>query len=276
MAPNYALEKSGEIPDIVPKLDRLKCVVVGDGAIGKTSLLVSYTTNGYPDKYIPTVHDYYTVRITVGNRPIMFQLFDTAGQEQFEAIRRLSYSSASIFLICFNVVDPDSFLNVKEKWIHEVKSNSRKTPFLLVGTQSDQRSSVDIKLKLNKEGKKPVTVEEAEHFAKKIGAKKYIECSALTQKNLKYLFDTAILTVLDNREKIAKKVSKNSNSILRSSLRRLSRKNSQKRCSIGETISSEISSLNSDSTISKYVNNNLDNVSTQTKSKNLRNLFCLG
>ena len=41
-------------------MDSIKCVVVGDGAIGKTSLIVSYTVNGYPETYKPTVHDFYT------------------------------------------------------------------------------------------------------------------------------------------------------------------------------------------------------------------------
>jgi len=44
----------------VESIDSIKCVVVGDGAIGKTSLIVSYTVNGYPETYKPTVHDYYT------------------------------------------------------------------------------------------------------------------------------------------------------------------------------------------------------------------------
>lgn len=52
-----------EIPDVIPdteKKDRINCVVVGDPKVGKTSLIVSYSSNGYPEKYVPTVHDYYT------------------------------------------------------------------------------------------------------------------------------------------------------------------------------------------------------------------------
>jgi len=54
------------IPDVIPdreKKDRINCVVVGDSSVGKTSLIVSYTSNGYPEKYVPTVHDYYTGKI---------------------------------------------------------------------------------------------------------------------------------------------------------------------------------------------------------------------
>jgi GTPase SAR1 family protein len=63
--PKERMAEKVMMPDVVPDLenaeiDSIKCVVVGDGAIGKTSLIVSYTVNGYPEVYKPTVHDYYT------------------------------------------------------------------------------------------------------------------------------------------------------------------------------------------------------------------------
>ncbi|KAK7082340.1 hypothetical protein SK128_004054, partial [Halocaridina rubra] len=59
---------------------KLKCVLVGDGSVGKTSLVVSYTTNGYPTEYVPTAFDNYNVVVNVDNQPIRLQLCDTAGQ----------------------------------------------------------------------------------------------------------------------------------------------------------------------------------------------------
>ncbi|KHJ91795.1 Ras family protein [Oesophagostomum dentatum] len=58
----------------------LKCVLVGDAAVGKTSLIVSYTTNGYPQNYVPTAFDNYSVVVRVDKKPIRLQLCDTAGQ----------------------------------------------------------------------------------------------------------------------------------------------------------------------------------------------------
>ena len=87
-------------------------------------------------------------------------------------IRRLSYPDAEIFLLCFNICDPDSFINIRDKWVPELREYRPKVPIILVGTQVDQRNNVDVKCKLNMKGKKPITPDEGEHCAKKIGAKK--------------------------------------------------------------------------------------------------------
>ncbi|KAJ7984896.1 hypothetical protein DPEC_G00359520 [Dallia pectoralis] len=171
---------------------RVKCVLVGDGAVGKTSLIVSYTTNGYPTEYVPTAFDNFAAMVAVDGKPVKLQLCDTAGQDEFDKLRPLCYTNADIFLLCFSVVSPSSFQNVAEKWVPEIRSHCPRTPVVLVGTQSDLREDVKVLIELAKYKEKPVELREARQYAEDMRAVSYMECSSLTQKNLKEVFDTAI------------------------------------------------------------------------------------
>lgn len=177
---------------------RVKCVLVGDGAVGKTSLVVSYTTNGYPTEYIPTAFDNFSAMVSVDGQPVRLQLCDTAGQDEFDKLRPLCYTSADVFLLCFSVVSPASFQNIPEKWVPEIRRHAPLAPFVLVGTQCDLREDVKVLIDLAKYREQPVDPAEAKDCATDIGAVTYIECSSLTQKNLKEVFDTAILASLQN------------------------------------------------------------------------------
>uniref|UniRef100_A0A2K6A3J4 Cell division control protein 42 homolog n=1 Tax=Mandrillus leucophaeus TaxID=9568 RepID=A0A2K6A3J4_MANLE len=164
-------------------MQTIKCVVVGDGAAGKTCLLISYTTNKFPSEYVPTVFDNYAVTVMTGGEPYTLGLFDTM-----------------LFLVCFPVVSPSSFENVKEKWVPEITHHCPKTPFLLVGTQIDLRDDPSTIEKLAKNKQKPIPPETAEKLARDLKAVKYVACSALTQKGLKNVFDEAILAALEPPE----------------------------------------------------------------------------
>lgn len=178
-------------------MQTIKCVVVGDGAVGKTCLLISYTTNKFPSEYVPTVFDNYAVTVMIGGEPYTLGLFDTAGQEDYDRLRPLSYPQTDVFLVCFSCVSPASYENVKEKWVPEITHHCPKTPFLLVGTQVDLREDSAVIEKLQKSKQKPVSIESADKMARELRAVKYVECSALTQKGLKNVFDEAILAALE-------------------------------------------------------------------------------
>eukprot|EP01134_Creolimax_fragrantissima_P008302 CFRG8302T1 len=186
-------------------MQTIKCVVVGDGAVGKTCLLISYTTNKFPNEYVPTVFDNYAVTVMIGGEPYTLGLFDTAGQEDYDRLRPLSYPQTDIFLVCYSVVVPSSFENVRDKWVPEIAHHCAKTPFLLVGTQVDLRDDPQSIAKLQKSKQKPIQYEQAERMAKDLKAVKYVECSALTQKGLKNVFDEAILSALQPPESSKRK-----------------------------------------------------------------------
>ncbi|CAF0807247.1 unnamed protein product [Brachionus calyciflorus] len=182
----------------------IKCVVIGDGTVGKTCLLLTYSTNKFPTDYIPTVFDNYAVDLVIGDKNYTLALFDTAGQEGFDQLRPIAYPQTDIFLICFSVVLPSSLQNIQRQWIQEIRKYCPNTPFILVGTKIDLRNNKDEIEKLAKKKERPISYEEGVRNAKKLKADKYVECSALTQAGLKDVFDEAILTVL-NKTKPKKK-----------------------------------------------------------------------
>eukprot|EP01023_Acetabularia_acetabulum_P001141 TRINITY_DN10428_c0_g2_i2.p2 TRINITY_DN10428_c0_g2~~TRINITY_DN10428_c0_g2_i2.p2 ORF type:complete len:225 (-),score=21.59 TRINITY_DN10428_c0_g2_i2:104-730(-) len=183
----------------------VKCVVVGDGAVGKTCMLISYTEGKFPKEYVPTVFDNYEATIIVEGKEIKFSLWDTAGQEGYARIRTLSYPKTDIFILCFSVVNHPSFINVKDRWYVEIKHHCPNVPMLIVGTKSDLRTDENTLENLKKENKAPITEEEANAMVKDLGALRFLECSALTRQGLKNVFDEALTSVVgsDNNKPVS-------------------------------------------------------------------------
>nr|XP_029719373.1 ras-like GTP-binding protein Rho1 [Aedes albopictus] len=128
--------------------------------------------------------------VSVDGRPICVTLCDTAGQDALDPLRQLCYPGTDVFLLCFSVVQPESFRSLASKWAPEVSKLRGAVvlvePNPICGTTGIQ-------------GEKPVPVSAAWDFARKIGAK-YIETSSHRKERIKETFDTAIWDVLQARE----------------------------------------------------------------------------
>lgn len=66
--------------DVTHTGGHITCVVIGDCGVGKSSLVVSYTTNDFPTQYVPTAFDNYSVDVSVGTRLVHFDICDTGGK----------------------------------------------------------------------------------------------------------------------------------------------------------------------------------------------------
>ncbi|TPX68614.1 hypothetical protein CcCBS67573_g07145 [Chytriomyces confervae] len=131
-----------------------KLVVVGDGACGKTCLLIVYSKNEFPDVYVPTVFENYMADVSVDNVRVQLALWDTAGQEDYDRLRPLSYTDTHVTMICFAIDSPTSLANIAEKWIAEVLHYCPGIPIILVGCKKDLRDDPNVARALAKTGER--------------------------------------------------------------------------------------------------------------------------
>ncbi|XP_071532022.1 ras-like GTP-binding protein RhoL [Panulirus ornatus] len=170
----------------------LKIVVIGDGTVGKTCLLMAYTQGVFSQEYIPTVFDNHAGVIRVDDQDFNYTLWDTAGQEAFDRCRILSYSQTSVFLVCFSVVSRNSFANVKTMWMPEIiRECGQNTPAVLVGTKSDLRRETS--------PEHTVTKTEAKKMAHSLNMYGYVECSAKLMTGCDDVFQTAVRATFKKR-----------------------------------------------------------------------------
>ncbi|WOO77502.1 GTP-binding protein rho2 [Vanrija pseudolonga] len=175
---------------MAPTPIRRKLVIVGDGAAGKTSLLNVFAIGEFPENYEPTVFDNYVTDIELDGKPIQLALWDTAGQEEYERLRPLSYSKAHIILIAFSVDTPDSLDNVTQKWIEEVRSIcGSQIPVILVACKADLRDKAIANGTYNPEHY--IDTETGRRVAQSIGARGYYETSALLNQGVDAVFEAA-------------------------------------------------------------------------------------
>jgi small GTP-binding protein len=185
-------------------MEHVKIVAVGDGMVGKTCMLMSYTTDTFPNGYVPTIFDNYQAMIMHANKPFSVSFWDTAGQEDYDRLRPLSYPNTDVFLVCYSVVSQSSFNNISERWIPELLHFCPKASIVVVGTKADVRKDEALLAKLERRGEKLVDFEVAKTTMLAAGAKAVLECSAKTQRNLAEVVATAIDVAMADRKQANK------------------------------------------------------------------------
>ncbi|KAI7869719.1 small GTPase superfamily [Spinellus fusiger] len=162
-----------------------KLVVCGDGACGKTSLLNVFTRGYFPQVYEPTVFENYVQEMVIDGQDVELSLWDTAGQEEFDRLRTLSYVDTHVLMLCFSVDSRDSLSNIPSRWLEEVTEHCPNAKIVLVALKCDLREEAA----LNKPDN--VQYEEGLEAARNINAVRYLECSAKYNRGVLECFEQA-------------------------------------------------------------------------------------
>ncbi|MCJ1421442.1 Rho GTPase [Xylographa parallela] len=180
-----------------------KLVLLGDGACGKTSLLNVFTRGYFPTVYEPTVFENYVHDIFVDNVHIELSLWDTAGQEEFDRLRSLSYDDTHTIMLCFSVDSKDSLENVESKWVGEIAENCQGVKLVLVALKcdlrekhSDEEEDAGDHTQEGKEGKEFIDYKQGLEVAERIQALRYLECSAKKNRGVNEAFTEAARVAL--------------------------------------------------------------------------------
>ena len=174
-------------------------IIVGDMAVGKSCILLQFTDNKFRVQHELTIGvEFGAKTIELNNKTIKIEIWDTAGQEQFQAITRTYYKGAIGALLVYDITRRDTFTHVT-KWLEEVKSNSSKhICVILIGNKKDL------------EDKRQVTYEEGESFARENGLM-FLETSAKTAFNVVEAFNLSAQAILNNIEKTGVDPTENKN-----------------------------------------------------------------
>jgi len=159
----------------------LKCVVVGDGAVGKTSLIAQAISQDFDDILSRPLFENYSVPIMITGKNLNLCLCDTGAEEDHNRQRIQVYQDTTVAILCFSIISPPSYQNCKTKWIQEIRQYCGNSRVLLVGTKSDLRTNSQMLQRLAERNAEPISIKQGKALAKEIGAFRYIELCSLDE-----------------------------------------------------------------------------------------------
>ena len=157
--------------------DALKVVVLGEARVGKTSITLRFVKNEFDKAQDSTIDaSFLGKKVTVGERTVTLNIWDTAGQEKYHALAKNYYQGASGAILVYDVTDLDSFEKAKAWYLELRKYIGKTAPIMIAGNKSDK---ID----------KLVQPEDAEAYARSVGIE-HVSTSALSGNNVNYIFNT--------------------------------------------------------------------------------------
>ncbi|MGQ4891164.1 MAG: Rab family GTPase [Candidatus Njordarchaeia archaeon] len=172
-----------------------KFIIVGDYAVGKTSLCKVFSGEMFKKEYKPTIGvDIFTrIASITDNFKVRFQIWDMAGQERFKHVMLDYFKGAKAGAVVFDITRLETFESVEE-WVQNVRKYSGLIPLILVGN------------KLDLDDERIVASEEGEELAEKLNLIGYLEASAKLNKNVEAVFIKPIQYFYEKyKEKLNKK-----------------------------------------------------------------------
>ncbi|KAH8824490.1 small GTPase-binding protein [Flagelloscypha sp. PMI_526] len=176
-----------------------KLVIVGDGSVGKTCLLIRFAADTFPEVYVPSLFENYVADIRVDQKDVELALWDTSYDGEYRGYRPPVYPGSHVVLLAYSIDSPDSLENIMEKWITEVYHFVPQVPVILVGCKKDLRDDERILKDLARTGQRPVTFNEGLTAALRIGAGQFFECSAKTGEGVPEIFEIAARAAMDRQ-----------------------------------------------------------------------------
>ena len=170
-----------ESPDLNDISIKCKVVLIGKSGVGKTSIISRYITDTFKDSLMTTPGaNFITKKVDFPQykKSIKFEIWDTAGQERYRSLAKVFYNNAAACLLVFDITNKDSFDDIKNYWIPEIKENGQKDIILaLAGNKSDNYL------------KEQVSDNEGKALAKEINAI-YMRTSAKLNSSIDEIFNS--------------------------------------------------------------------------------------
>jgi len=164
-----------------------KISLLGEGAVGKTSIRRRYLGESFKEGYMMTIGaDFAVKKMVLANVEYTLQIWDLAGQQRFSAVREVYYRGTAGALLCFDISRPETY-SILPNWLHELIRNNKNriVPIVLIGNKADLRESTP----------HAVPKEYAQDYAEQLSEWSgfyvpYIETSAKTGLNVEKVFNT--------------------------------------------------------------------------------------